>query len=97
MQALVDEGRGELVYRGSRKEPQHSIREGFRVGRGHEKPSVRPEDAADLEEHLRGVVNVLEDLRRDDRVERFAVEWKGFRVSKADQDPIGSPSTQTGH
>jgi len=96
MQALVDEGRGELVYRGSWKEPQHSIREGFRVGRGHEKPSGRPEDAADLEEHLRGVVNVLEDLRRDDRVERFAVEWQGFRVSQDDPDPIGRPRTPTG-
>src|SRR2546427_3542788 len=96
MQALVDEGRGELVYRGSRKEPQHSICEGFRVGRGHEKPSGRPEDAADLEEHLRGVVDVLEDLRRDDRVERFVVEWQGFRVGQDDPDPIGGPRTPTG-
>src|SRR2546422_11734814 len=96
MQALVDEGCGELVYRGSRKEQQQSIAECFRVGRGHEKPSGRPEAAADLEEHLRGVVNVLEDLRRDDRVERFAMEWQGFRVSQDDPDPSRRASTTTG-
>src|SRR2546426_5241143 len=33
---------------------------------------------------------------RDDRVERFAVEWQGFRVSQDDPDPIGRPRTPTG-
>jgi len=96
MEALVDEGRGELVYRGSRKEPQHSIREGLRVRCGHEKPSGRPEDAADLEEHLRRVVDVFEDLRRDDRVERFVVEWQRLRVGQDDPDAVGRPRTPTG-